>query len=711
MKTFKRVVAYDCETHYIEEEIYGYESPAAKLVVASWAEEERCGLLNPAQAIGFLFSVLEDKNALLVGANIVFDLAVAIVEAPSLIDLVFEAFEDGRIRCVQVRQKLLDIAKGELDFRRDADGNVAKTLHSLDALAKYWLNRSLDKSDDSARYRYAELDGIPIEQWPEKSKIYAIDDAVATLDVYDAQERWIVENFDDGLPNEIEQNRAAWALHLMRSWGVRTDVKSVTALERELRAENDEAVKQLQKSGIYRANGSKDTKLIGAMIEKIFRERAVSQLIQEHPELQDRWRDANGQRLLEGKKEIDLFAWVAEEYDDIVDATVPRTPTGKVSLTKEVLEETKDPKLILLAESGEGSKLLSTYVPILKKGTMYPIHARYNVLVSTGRTSCAGPNMQNPPRKPGFRECFVPRYGWLYIGVDYDTIELRALAQVCLWLFGWSTMADALREDKDLHLMLAAQIIGISYDEAVARLEAGDKEVEDMRQVCKVANFGFPGGMSAETFVAYAAGYSKKVAAMVTPKVAAMLHEGWKATWREMKPYFDVVSDIVGPSSSGIAVQPRSGRIRGGVNFCQLANGNFQGLTADGVKQALWDVARECYLRGTLGGKDSPLFGTRPTMFIHDEIIAETFDPIGHPEVAHAAAWRLSARMIESMKLWIPDIPIKAKPALMRRWYKGAKQIVVDGFLRPSRPVKSYDAAGHEKTTWVHDDGGELLAA
>jgi hypothetical protein len=43
--------------------------------------------------------------------------------------------------------------------------------------------------------------------------------------------------------------------------------------------------------------------------------------------------------------------------------------------------------------------------------------------------------------------------------------------------------------------------------------------------------------------------------------------------------------------------------------------------------------------------------------------------------------------MIERMSKWVPDIPIKASPAMFRRWYKGAKPVRIDKVLVPSRPV------------------------
>jgi DNA polymerase I-like protein with 3'-5' exonuclease and polymerase domains len=66
----------------------------------------------------------------------------------------------------------------------------------------------------------------------------------------------------------------------------------------------------------------------------------------------------------------------------------------------------------------------------------------------------------------------------------------------------------------------------------------------------------------------------------------------------------------------------------------------------------------------------SPLFGSRLTMFVHDEFIGESPE-----EQAPAAAERLSEVMAAGMKLYLPDIPVKCAPVLMRRWYKEAEPV------------------------------------
>ena len=69
--------------------------------------------------------------------------------------------------------------------------------------------------------------------------------------------------------------------------------------------------------------------------------------------------------------------------------------------------------------------------------------------------------------------------------------------------------------------------------------------------------------------------------------------------------------------------------------------------------------------------------------FIHDEIILEA--PEG---LAAAAAERLAEVMVEQMRKFLPDIPVKADAHLMRRWYKSAEPVRnAAGVLIPWEPT------------------------
>lgn len=600
-------------------------------------------------------------NYILVGHNISFDLLVACASWPSLLELIFDAYDSGRVRCTQVRQQLIDIARGEDEFR-DRGHIQFKTTYKLDALINYWFDHHLEK-DDTWRLRYGELDDVPLSDWPIDARTYPLGDTDWTARLFGAQgglvskEPWAAKG---QIPDELPQTSSDFDLALISAWGFRTDGVMVAALRDRLEKIVNAALVTLRAAGLVNPPGSASVKNMQA-----------------------------------------LFARVEAAYKKMrkpVPMTDPskKFPKGQIKTAGEVLLASGDDDLILLGNVGDKMTLLNTFVPTLERGTRVPICVSYNVLVNSGRTSARKPNVQNLPRIGGARECVVPRDGRVFIFCDYDTIELRMHAQNCLDMIGYSILADAFQRDMDPHLMIAAQILGITYEVAKQRLDDGDDVVAEMRQLAKPANYGFPGGMSAASFVEYAHNYDEKLKKLVDLAMAERLHKGFFTMWSENPEYFKRVGNMIGPRG-GTQRQLVSGRVRGQVYFTEFCNGLFQGRTADGTKAAMKRLVRECYMGS------SALYGSRPVIFMHDEFGMETDD---HPERAHAAAQRLALVMREEMQRFAKDVPIKCGPLMMRRWNKGAKPVLVNGLLRPSKPV-------HEggKTKWVLDEGDDDVRA
>src|SRR5262249_40690961 len=102
---------------------------------------------------------------------------------------------------------------------------------------------------------------------------------------------------------------------------------------------------------------------------------------------------------------------------------------------------------------------LAEFLVHLDHDVVYP---RYTPLLRTGRTSCSSPNVQQVPRAGGIRELFVATPGHLLMAVDYAAIELRTLAAVCEARFGYSRLADTIRDGIDPHCYTAAMLLGIT---------------------------------------------------------------------------------------------------------------------------------------------------------------------------------------------------------------------------------------------------------
>jgi DNA polymerase-1 len=622
-------VAFDTETWRIAP---GRLAPPPVCLTYEKSTGER-GLYSADAGASNLAHWLRSPDHILVGHNVAYDFAVMVAYRPQLLELVFDAYAAGRIRDTSLREKLIRLASGEMssDF-----GSGRITSFSMQSIYKFRFSEDLSedkKNPDAWRLRYHELRDVPIGQWPEAASRYALEDATRTLRLYFAQgqdDSLVVDRDTYAVTNEQEQVAAAWALHLAGVWGIRTDGHAVADLSQRLDQEAKGLEALVREAGIFRPDGTKNMAAIRSLISEILGDAA------------------------------------------------PLTEKGAVSTDREALVRTGHPALVALAELGGIDKLRKTYVPMLVQGTEVPINPAWNTLVESGRTSCREPNLQNLPRKGGVRECFVPRKGFIFSAADYSTLELCTLAQVCLDLFGWSSMADALHAGQDLHLRMAAAILGITYDEAKTRSKAKDPQVKEMRQLAKAANFGYPGGLGAGSFSTYA---HATYGVTVTEEESRALKAQWLAAWPEMRLFFDHVGEKLAMRDSFDLVQPRSGRVRGGVGYCDGCNSHFQGLAADGAKAAMFYIQQESYTGfSELWTREehatpSPLYGCRMVAFIHDEFVLEVPEAI---DLARAATTRLLEVMVQGMGIYVPDVPIKAEPTLMTRWYKDAEPVYDD---------------------------------
>lgn len=745
----------DSETHLISP---GCLAPRAVCYSTAERVPERgivTNLVLRDDGLPILHDVLTKPWFILVGANLPYDFGVACAEDPSLVPLVFDAYAAGRVSCVQTLQKLMDVALGMRKWRR-IGGRVERASYGLDDLVQLYFGEHMEKVD-TWRLRYSELDGVPIEEWPEDAKTYAIGDAVQALRVREAQEKEIVELWGE-LPNQAEQQRAAWALHLMSMWGVRADRFGVEKFEASCRehiakmhsvlidrcqhcsalledhddegcrdaqlAAADDATKlakaqerdgRWENSGIFRREkrckakgcGLKLADHVGVDCPGKFTSRSIREI---------------QRRIVEGCARLQVQ----------VPMTDPSTkfPQGQVQTDRDaiLLVAEEDPLLVVLSDEMVFQKMYDQWGPVGRAAVERPVCPRYNVLVDTGRTSCSGDreqkssNFQNPNRKGDVRQMFVPRPGWVFLSTDADAVEGRGHAQDCLDMGIRSRMAEAFVEQAqsggpDIHEILGASIIGVSPFVVQQGVREGDKACEEARQFAKVPQYGFIGGLGADAFVAYAAGmidYEEFVKWFggepgKQRRRGKEIREAWFAAWPENRAYFERIGEMLRPfpRGEGVVRHFMSGRIRGGSRFTGTANGFMQGRVADAMKDVLWNLATECYTgRCTSvhqhGGSAtctheglSVMHGSRPNFFLHDEPITE----VREDGLESDRATRQQQIMVENLQKWMPAIPCSSTPVLMRRWHKGVKPVKVNGRLVPSRPVK--DDAG--KTRWVHD--------
>jgi len=693
----KKALAVDLETYLVRPGVL-----APKPVCGSFATSEEAGLLTYQETVDMLKLALFEGGSNIVGANIAFDFGVIAASSPSMLGAIFSAYQDGRVWDIQIAQTLIDIAEGHLGLMPDGspiripriDGTESNIQRRYSLEACVWLltGRHDAKINDTWRLRYAELDGIPFERWPREAKQYPVDDAKNTLDCYNAQSTGTKPNLgpvDSMLTTHLTlQCRAAWSMHLASMWGLKTDPARVAELEKRIQEQDAVNKERLKKLGLVDVEGKK---IMPALKTRV--------AVAHGADIDSKCPACDGKGKVKSEKTKGQIK--CKECDStgiVLPSDIPRTAAGAIAADRDTFNECDDPVLLEYVDAAKNDKLLETYIPFLKEGVANRINVRPNVLVESGRASYDG-LIQLIPRDGGVRECFIPTPGYVFCSVDYAALELCTLAQSALHLVGRSKMADAINESKDpgaLHTIFAAKMLNRDPDEFKALVKAGDKGAKLARQMAKAANFGFPGGMGPAKLVlakrkeglrfCVASGLYDKCGERMSPQrngpavcaaceaIAKKLREQWFQTWPEMESYFNHISSLPGiRDNSATIVSPGTGYLRGGLGFSNAANHPFQHLASCGAKHALWNVSRECYT-----DKTSPLFGSRPVLFAHDEIIAEL--PEGK---AHEAAHRMADIMVSSMREFVPDVHVSAEPALMRYWTKAAEPKYVDGRLVP----------------------------
>lgn len=622
-------LALDNETFLITR-----ERPAPIVVSTAVTDGDYVKLMtNGPELEQWFHDALDDLEINFVGHNIAYDFMTAAATWPSLLTPIFDAYGIGRITDTGIRQQLFDIAMGRVfsgdKVRSYSLGNLYEKIFD----EKLPNKGSVLDDPDNPRYNYGKLYGVPVEEWPYESIKYAKDDAVYTWRVWNEQNKVAHLLRDDPF-----QAYVAFCLSLISVHGMRTDPIQVERFRDDMTTKMKDLEPELIAAGLLVWDKRK-----GGFVKKqnVARARIAASC------------DAIGVKALE-------------------------TDKGQISIDKASCYWAQDELMIKRANYSTYEKMLSTYVAFLEQGSRLPITTRFH-LVATGRTSSSGPskplvggNFQNMPRMEGPRECIVPRAGKVFLAGDFSGAELHALAQVCKYKLGYSALGDALLAGTDVHLLVAAQSLGIPYDDAVSRYNADDKEVSKARQDAKPANFGFGGGMGVKTFIRTRL---KEGEVWTEPQTLA-LKRAWLNAFPEMVEYFEVCNKELGPKGSAIVEFYYSKRMRKIRGFPTMCNGWFQALTADGAKMAIAEVIYRCY-----ADPRSYLYGCRPTNFVHDELILEIPD---NPAVWTNIVEEFSTTMEEEFNLVVPDYPTKVDAVLMRRWSKHAKPVTdADGNLIP----------------------------
>lgn len=314
-------IAFDTETHKIQPGLL-----APPLVLGSCAVWDpsvgvRGDLLDKPGALDLFVSALHNPDAILVGANIAFDMLVmahyAAGKGSDILPFIFNAYEQERVYDVLIAEQLHAIANGLLGkdprtgkpIRDPITGKPAG--YSLATTTQFVLGRTNAKANDKFRGSYALFDGLPLDQLPPEAQVYPVDDAVNTLQVALGQTGFIdipgdhlwaatssgetrchlckIDLYSEAKPcvprktrhrnlhDLAAQTYTAFCMHLGAAWGFQVDQKAVDSVEERVTAGRPAKATSFLSSGILklvRKNGEtkpgRDMRVIKRLVAQAY---------------------------------------------------------------------------------------------------------------------------------------------------------------------------------------------------------------------------------------------------------------------------------------------------------------------------------------------------------------------------------------------------------------------------------------------------------
>lgn len=612
----------------------------------------------------FFLDLLKDKRNTFVAQNACFDLCVASVSCTELFYALNEALHEGRIFCTKLAQIMINSADPAVEGVRTANvfiprGNKWKSVSSLkmEGLAWKYLRKDLGAvKAGSIRTGYGDLWGTPVEEWTDAEREYALNDAIYVRSIFIKQLKQ-----KDLLRDLPRQTYVEYILGMMSTvFGVGINPNKIEDAIEGCVQEHHDAIKnclplfkEAKNDRGYSVNTKKVTELLNIAIEKTGVDHPMTET----------------GKLSTKKQAVDDLI---EAIDWVLEKGMRLSTKSKVG--QEEKDELREIKSMLRWKSIADSKWKEkrTFLDALKNArlnTDQRLRYRYNGLMETGRTSSSTPNLQNIPRRGKARSCITAREGYIFAQADYSNAELRTLAQAHVNEGRESRLAVEYQKNPlfDPHLFMAVQLSNCSYDEGASILKDKEhpryKELKEKRQLSKIANFGYAGGLGSEQFIDYAKGYGVSL----TLQESTDLREGWLQTWSEMEPYFKKRNEM---TEYYFKESERYRYIRKFTIGCNTA---FQGIASDGAKESIISVFRECFI------VESVLNGCIPILFVHDELVLEV--PLRSREYATKCATRLQHLMEVGMNKHTPDIPAIAEPCLTRYWTKDAESSWEEGLL------------------------------
>lgn len=695
-------IGFDVETFKITNQV------APEVVCASFFNpslpEDKGYLLGKQDAEEHLVELLSNPQVWLIAHNANFDSIASSLISPRLFPLFMRAYLQGRIHCTKLREALLLVSctdnYGEISGSVSGRFAQVSRLSLAGALLTYYGKDITDsKVGDVWRLKYHTLAGVPVDSWESAARDYAIGDAEYALSVYLAQETRAealnaqlssAHNLPVNVLGDAQRQAVSefCMMYMSSVNGVRVNPDKIGDAKAAILEDHKELIADCLSYGLYKdaPKTERGIKADKSKVTALFK-RAYTLLRYDSPDI---YSDASKDNPTISTAQdprgvlIRLIDKAIAERKNVLRITLSAVELTELELIKQLIED--------YARAESLWKETNTFLNALESAKLNSDNRlRYvlNGFVSTGRSSSKRPNMQNLPRGGATRACIETEAGKIFVIADYSNAEMRTLAEVnYIEQDGVSDLAREYRKDPafDPHLFAAFKMWNIeraarlTFEDAKAiYADKADPRYKDMkryRTLAKILNFGLAGGLSHVGFVSYARGYKVNLTVSESERLCAM----WLEVWGEMQVYFNKRAQLF--RDDPLTGEPNateeertylfreSGRARYLRKYTVACNTPFQGIAADGAKEAVIQVFTECYF-----SKRSPLYGCTPILFVHDEIVLEcNYDGTedSHKR-ADAAARRLGELMVTCMERYTPNIPALADANLATMWTKDAE--------------------------------------
>ncbi|PYJ84551.1 MAG: DNA polymerase I [Verrucomicrobia bacterium] len=325
-----------------------------------------------------------------------------------------------------------------------------------------------------------------------------------------------------------------------------------------------------------------------------------------------------------------------------------KTKTGQYATDEQTLIALAGEHEIVrhLLEYRECSKLKSTYVDALPAAIFTKtgrVHTTFHQLATaTGRLNSQNPNLQNIPIRTKLgreiRKAFVPREeDYLLLSADYSQIELRVIAA----LSRETSMIEALKSGADIHVATASRVFGVPQNDVTP----------EMRERCKMVNYGIAYGMSAFG-LAQRLGIPRKEAAAIIDHYFAQFPgiRKYMTDTIEFARQHGYVETITGRRRYLRDIRSANASVRGAAERNAI-NTPIQGTAADMIKLAMVHIHRELAARK---------LKTKMILQVHDELVFDLY---------RAEQEEVMALVEDKMKTAIRlDVPIVVEIGVGKNW-------------------------------------------